>query len=109
MVFFATTIDDFASQSFCGYAADNTLIRGQSTDVLRLVGQQFTVIRNKIPRNLSDLRKLTCGVFRKYATTSVCGGSDNSTEIMTSVGYVFNVISTGKRAPNSIAANLVAS
>ena len=58
MVFFATTIDDFASQSFCGYAADNTLIRGQSTDVLRLVGQQFTVIRNKIPRNLSDLRKL---------------------------------------------------
>ena len=30
-----TTIGNFASHSLCGWAADNTLVHGQSTDVLR--------------------------------------------------------------------------
>ena len=33
MVFFATMIDNFASQSFCGYAADNTRMHGQGRDI----------------------------------------------------------------------------
>ena len=39
--------------------------RGHGMDDTRLAAQQFTEIRNGIPRNLSDFRKLlvTCTVF----------------------------------------------